>query len=122
MSKRIEMREAYMRGWYELNAELLYQSTAVDFFFDDPVEPSPVNRDDLAAYMLRWDERTRALGGDNQWTLSLESRQDNDGILTDWEWWSLDGSGLCGAAVVQTSDAGVLFERITYFDRAVRQG
>ncbi len=43
------------------------------------------------------------------------------GWLTGWEWWELDDSGLCGAAIVQASDAGVLFERITYFDRAMRQ-
>ncbi len=32
----------------------------------------------------------------------------------------LRGTDLCGAAVVQTRDPGVLFERITYFDRNIR--
>ena len=121
MSKRIELREAYMRGWYEMNADLLLESTAEEFFFDDPVEPAPVNRDGLADYMFRWDQRAKVRGGNNQWSLSLESRQDKAGILTDWEWWQLEDTDLCGAAVVQTSDAGVLFERITYFDRSLRQ-
>ncbi len=120
MSRRIELREAYMRGWYELNSDLLIESTAAEFFFDDPVETDPVKRKDLAEYMWRWEQRARARGGNNQWTLSLESRQDEDGILTDWEWWELDKANLCGVAVVQTSDAGVLFERITYFDRNLR--
>ncbi len=119
MPKRVELRETYMRGWYELDADLLIESTAAEFFFDDPAEFGPVKRDGLAGYMLRWDQRTRALGANIRWSLSLESRQDKDGVLTDWEWWELNNSGLCGAAVVQTSDEGVLFERITYFDHAV---
>ena len=39
--------------------------------------------------------------------------QDKDAILTDWEWWEVSGTSLQGAAVVLTSDAGVLLERIT---------
>ena len=117
MNKRVELREKYMRGWYEMNAELLLETTAADFVFDDPAEPVPVKRDNLVDYMHRWDKRTRSLGGNNEWILSLECRQDRNGILTDWEWWELVGSGLCGTAVIQTGDAGVMFERITYFDR-----
>lgn len=120
MSKRIELREKYMCGWYELNADLLLETTAIDFVFDDPAEPAPVGRDSIVDYMVRWDARTRSLGGNNEWILTLECRQDKDGILTDWEWWEVADSGLCGTAVVQTSDAGVMFERITYFDRDTR--
>ena len=109
-----------MRGWYEMDAELLLTNTASSFFFDDPAEANPVTRDMLTDYMHRWETRTRALGGNNEWILSLETRVDKDGILTDWEWWELVDSGLCGTAVVQTCDEGVLFERITYFDRSIR--
>jgi hypothetical protein len=42
--------------------------------------------------------------------------------LTDWEWWELIDSGLQGAALVLTGNAGVLLERITYFDRDMRNG
>lgn len=103
-----------------MNAGLLLATTTSDFIFDDPAESTPVTRDGLEAYMHRWDQRTRAQGATNEWVLSLESRQDNDGILTDWEWWELVGSDLSGSAVVQTCDAGVMFERITYFDRNAR--
>jgi hypothetical protein len=100
-----------------LNAELLLSTTAESFIFDDPVEPEAVNRAMLTAYMHRWDERMRALGGDKQWVLTHQTRQDKDGILVDWEWWEVSGTSLQGAAVILTSDAGVLLERITYFDR-----
>jgi hypothetical protein len=117
MSKRLELRERYIQGWYQLDAELLLSATAMDFIFDDPLEPEPVNRAMLTAYMHRWERRMRALGGDNQWVLTHQTRQDRDGILIYWEWWEVSGTSLQGAAVVLTGDAGVLLERITYFDR-----
>lgn len=121
MSRRIELRASYLQGWYEMNAELLLAATAKDFFFDDPAEPEPVTRAMLADYMIRWEARTGVKGAHNNWILSHEVRQDRDGILTDWEWWKLVGSDLCGAGLVQTSDDGVLFERIAYFDRCKHQ-
>lgn len=120
MSSRIELRERYLQGWYQMDAELLLTSTAHDFIFDDPAEPEPVTQDMLADYMQRWDGRARAAGGDNQWILSHETRTDNNGILTDWEWWEVIGTELQGAAVVLTNDNGVFLERITYFDRKSR--
>jgi len=120
MSSRIELRERYLQGWYQMDAELLLTSTAHDFIFDDPAEPEPVTRDMLTGYMQRWDRRAHAAGGDNQWVLSHETRTDIDGILTDWEWWEVIGTELQGAAVVLTNDNGVFLERITYFDRKTR--
>lgn len=120
MSIRSEIRAGYMQGWYNLDADLLLETTSPEFIFDDPEEPEPVTRAMLVGYMHRWDARTRALGSNNHWILSNEVAEDKDGILTNWEWWELAGSGLHGAAVIQTSDEGVLFERITYFDRNSR--
>lgn len=120
MSKRVEFRESYLRGWYRMDAELLMSSVAPDFIFDDPAEPGPVTRAMLLGYMQRWDSRMRAAGGNNQWTLTHESRRDENGLLIDWEWWQVDGTALQGAAVVLTSENGVLLERITYFDRKIR--
>ena len=117
MPDRFELRELYIQGWYELDANKLIQAVTDDFLFDDPAEPAPISKADLGDYMRRWDVRTRRLGADNLWILADEVRQDRDGILTDWEWWELPGSPLKGMALVKTSDQGVLLERITYFDR-----
>lgn len=118
MTTRFELRTRYIEGWYELDADKLISSTSYDFLFDDPAEPKPVNRESLPEYMIRWDKRTRLLGATNIWNLSDEVRQDSNGILTDWEWWELVGTDLCGTAIVKTRDDGVFFERITYFDRS----
>lgn len=115
--QRLELREAYMQGWYQMDAEMLVAACAPEFIFDDPVEPEPVTREWLPAYMLRWDARTRALGGDNRWRLTHEVREDCDGVMTHWEWWELLGTPLQGAAIVLTGDEGVILERITYFER-----
>ena len=117
MTTRFELRARYIEGWYELDADKLVSATSYDFMFDDPAELAPVNRESLAEYMIRWDKRTRLLGATNEWDLSDRVRQDKDGILTDWEWWELTDTELCGMAIVKTRDDGVFFERITYFDR-----
>jgi len=115
--QRLELREAYMQGWYQMDAKMLVAACAPEFIFDDPAEPEPVTREMLPAYMQRWDERTRALGGNNRWRLTHEVREDRDGVMTHWEWWELFGTPLQGAAVVLTGDNGVILERITYFDQ-----
>ena len=118
--RRLAMRETYMRGWYEQDIDLLLATTAPDFIFDDPVEPYPIDRAGLNGYMLRWNERMSALGGANEWRLTYHQRQDCCGLITDWEWWEVIGTGVEGTAVVLTSDRGVILERITYFDRETR--
>ena len=35
-------------------------------------------------------------GRDPQWVITDAVRQDEDGILTDWEWWEITGTGLSG--------------------------
>ncbi len=114
MTKRVEFRNRYIDGWYEMDLDKLLSATAPDFIFDDPAEPHPVTRSMLQGYMKRWQARTRNI---NQWKLSNEVREDKDGILTDWEWWEVVGTGLCGSAVILTDDTGVKLERITYFTR-----
>ena len=118
--RRIALREDYIQGWYRLDIDLLLATTAPNFTFDDPAEPAAVERDDLGDYMQRWDRRMRALGGTNQWRLTHELRRDENGILTDWEWWEVVGTSVQGSALVLTGDDGVLLERITYFDRTLR--
>lgn len=117
MPKRHELRARYIEGWYEQDVAKLLETTVADFMFDDPAEPKPITKDGLAGYMQRWLART---GGENNWRLTHEVREDKDGILTDWEWWEVLGTDMQGTAVVITSDAGVLEERITYFKRQVR--
>ena len=120
MSKRADLRARYIQGWYDMNAEDLLATTVEDFVFEDPAEPEPVTRDMLPDYMHRWDNWTRKLGADNRWALKNEVRQDKNSILTDWEWWELKDTEICGTAIVQTNDDGVLSELITYFDRNIR--
>ena len=70
--------------------------------------------------MQRWDKRTRDAGATNHWLLSNEVREDKDNIITDWEWWELVGTKMCGMAFIKTGNSGVFLERITYFDRGLR--
>jgi len=103
-----------------MNTEAILATPAESFIFDNPVKPEPATRDMLDPYMLRWDERTRSLGGDNKLILRHEVRQDKDGILTDREWWEVKNTDMSGTAIVLTSDEGVLSETISYFDRYIR--
>tara|TARA_Y100001960_G_scaffold296506_1_gene342067 strand:- start:1350 stop:1517 length:168 start_codon:yes stop_codon:yes gene_type:complete len=40
---------------------------------------------------------------------------DTDSILTEWYWWILKGTSAERAALIRTSDQGVMFEGLTYF-------
>ncbi len=117
IAERVKLRETYIQGWYQMDAEMLLAAIAEDFIFDDPVEPEPVTRQMLPHYMQRWDQRTRALGANNQWIITNNLRQDKDGMLMEWLWWEVVDTRLQGAAVVLTGNKGVVLERIAYFDR-----
>lgn len=119
MNNRYQHRARYIEGWYEMDKNKLVSSTTDTFVFEDPREPAPVSRLQLGSYMMRWDAWTRSEGASNLWKLDYEVRQDKDGLLTDWEWWELEGTDICGMAFVVTSDAGVVIEKITYFDRKI---
>ena len=114
MTERERLRAQYIEGWYQLDDEALVSAVAVDFVFDDPAEPILVTKEMLPAYMLRWDARMKQLGGDNEWLLTDEVREDKDGVLTDWETWEVLGTGMRGMAVVKTRDDGVFLERNNY--------
>jgi hypothetical protein len=118
MSRRFELRARYISAWYEMDAEELLSATRADFVFDDPAERELVTKAGLPDYMIRWQKRANGL---NDWNISHLVRQDTDGILTDWEWWEVIGTDLCGSALVLTSDEGVFLERITYFKRQARK-
>ncbi|WP_423910266.1 hypothetical protein [Candidatus Spongiihabitans sp.] len=104
--------------WMETNC--LQQQLKI-WFSMIHAEPEPVNREGMVDYMLQWDKWTRVDGATNQWILEHEVRADNNGIITDWEWWELVGTDICGMAFVKTSDCGVFLEGITYFDRELRR-
>jgi hypothetical protein len=114
MIRREDRRAQHIAGWYEKDLAKLLGALAPGYQFDDPAEPRPVTRADLAGYTQRWDDRAQ---GKNEWILEHEVRQDKDGIQTNWHWWQVIGTNLTGAAVVKTSDEGVFLERTAYLTR-----
>jgi hypothetical protein len=119
MNNRYQLRALYIEGWYEIDEQKLLSSTTNAFVFEDPRESGPITRQQLGSYMSRWNSWTRSAGASNLWKLDYEVRQDKDGLLTDWEWWELKDTDICGMAFVVTSDSGVVIEKITYFDRKI---
>ena len=115
MSKRIELRQMYGRGWDTWDAELLKTSLAEGFFFDDPAVPERITVDSVGQYMADWRERVKALGGTGEITSRDRVRADEDGAFITWHWWGFAGTDYEGSAVTRTTDDGVLYERITYY-------
>ena len=115
MTKRARHRARYIEGWNTLDAEKLVASVTDDFLFDDPDDPAPVTKAELAAYMPRWYEKARALGGRFEFEETDKVVQDKDGVLLEWYWWKLAGTGVEGSAVIKTTDEGVVYERLTYY-------
>ena len=117
MTDRFSHRETYIDGWYTLDADKLISSVTDDFVFDDPALTELITKATLAKYMVAWEEKVRSLGGTGEWELSNVVNHDQGGVLVCWEWWKCVGSGLEGAAIVKTTDAGVLSECIVYYPR-----
>ena len=115
MSKRAELRALYIEGWDTMDAEKLVSAVTDDFVLDDPADPEPVTKAALADYMPRWPERAKALGATFEFETSDKVVQDKDGVLLEWYWWKLAGTDLEGAAVIKTTDDGVVYERLTYY-------
>ena len=119
MGDRFHHRQNYIDGWYELDADKLHASIANDFFFDDPAVPELVMRATLTQYMHEWDRRVTDAGATGEWELSDVVNIDEGGVLLCWEWWKVLGTSFEGAAVVKTTDDGVVSERIVYRCSAV---
>lgn len=115
MSQREEHRARYIDGWNSMDADKLMASITDDFVFDDPADPAPVTRKDLVDYMPVWPARAARLGGTFDFEIADKVVQDSDGVLTEWYWWQLSGTRVSGSALIKTSDAGVMFEGLTYF-------
>ena len=115
MSKRAELRALYIEAWNTMDPEKLVSAVADDFLFDDPADPEPVTKAALADYMPRGPARAKALGATFRFEMSDKVVQDKDGVLLEWYWWKLTGTGLEGAAVIKTTDDGVVYERLTYY-------
>ncbi len=114
-TKREKMRARYIDGWNTMNPDLLMSTTVTDFIFDDPADPAPITKQELVAYMPIWPERAAALGGTFDFHMVDKVVKDMDGILHEWYYWTLIGTGVEGSAQIKTCDEGVMLERITYF-------
>jgi hypothetical protein len=115
MSKRVELRQMYGRGWDTWDPDLLKASLADGFFFDDPAFPDRITVDSVAEYMAGWRERVKSLGGTGEITSRDRVRADVDGAFITWHWWGFAGTGYEGSAVTRTTDDGVQYERMTYY-------
>jgi hypothetical protein len=65
--------------------------------------------------MPRWPAKAAALGGAFAFDIIDKVVQDKDGVLLEWYWWRLAGTDVEGAAVIKTTDEGVVSERLTYY-------
>ncbi len=115
MSLRRDHRARYIEGWNTMDAARLLASITDDFVFDDPADPAPITREGLVAYMPVWPERAAGLGGSFDFEMTDRVVQDQGGFLTEWYWWRLTGTGVTGSALIRTCDAGVMYEKLTYF-------
>ncbi len=115
MSRRAQLRALYIEGWETMDAGKLVSAVADGFEFDDPADPEPVTKATLAAYMPRWPEKAEALGGTFVFDITDKVVRDEDGVLLEWYWWRLAGTDVEGAAVIKTTDEGVISERLTYY-------
>ena len=116
MSKRAELRAQYIEAWETMDAEKLVSAVAEGFEFDDPADPEPITKSKLARYMPIWPEKAKALGGEFRFEIADKVVRDQDGVLLEWYWWRLAGTAVEGAALIKTTDEGVVSERLSYYN------
>ena len=107
----------YLEGWEKLDAAIIASSLHADFRYEDPLLECPVTKAGIADYLDLWRKRTECLGGTGEVSLAERVSEDRAGALISWCWWRFEGTEVQGAALIKTSDAGVLFERIGYYRR-----
>ena len=115
MTRRERHRARYIDGWNTMDVEKLLSSVTDDFVFDDPTDPAPTSKAELASYMPVWPEKAKALGAVFAFDITDKVVQDEAGVLLEWYWWRLAGTEVEGSAVIKTSDGGVISERLTYY-------
>ena len=98
-----------------MDAGKLLASVSEHFLFDDPADPAPITKAGLVAYMPVWTGRAEALGGCFHIEIRDKVVADRDGLLLEWYQWRLAGTAVEGAALIKTSDQGVLLERLSYY-------
>ena len=73
-----------------------------------------------AQYIEGWetmdaDKLVSAVGAAFAFDIVDKVVRDEDGVLLEWYWWRLAGTDVEGAAVIKTTDEGVVFERLAYY-------
>ncbi len=115
MSKRADYRTLYGEGWKTLDGEKVASAVADDFVLDDPALPEPITKATLVEYVTSWNERTKAAGAMGEMDISDIVAQDKDGVFLQWDWWKFPGTNIEGAAMLKTTDEGVVYERVAYY-------
>ena len=116
MSRRQAFLDTYLQGWEELDADKVISSLAEDFHYIDPSMPAPISKAMMRDYMRQWCERTERLGGTGELTVADTVTQETPEELVSWTWWRFDGTEVQGAALIKVGDAGVLMEKIAFYE------
>ncbi len=110
---------AYAEGWANGDADKIIGSVSDGFVLDDPND-GMIGEADFAKHLAGMKEAVASLRGEDYSGPFMElaevtTREDDDGVLTAWCWWSIPGTTLQGAGLIKVGDDGVQSEKLAYY-------
>ena len=110
--------EMWLSGWRTGDAQMILQSIADDFVYDDPVD-GRFRKAEFAAYlktMFASEAPFVTSAGDTVFEeISDVVVREQDGELTAWGWWQT--ASVEGAGLVRVGPKGVRSEKTAYYSR-----
>ena len=108
----------YAEGWSKGDADIILESVADDYTFDDP-NFGVVTKGQLTSYLGSLKEIAASQCGgqvpDPFMDLTEVLTQEADGVLTAWCWYSIPGTEIKGSGLIKAHSTGIRNEVITYY-------
>jgi hypothetical protein len=111
---------SYAEGWTNGDADKIIGSLSGNYVLDDP-NGGKTGKADFANYLAGMKEavasmRDAGYSGPFMELTEVTTREDG-GVLTAWCWWSIPGTALQGAGLIEVGDDGVHSEKLAYYTK-----
>ncbi len=110
----------YTDGWTNGDADKIIGALSDDFMLDDPNE-GRFGKADITKYLAGLKEAIASVRGKDYSGPLMElteiTTRENGDVLTALCWWSIPGTTLRGAGVIEVGDEGVQSERLAYYSK-----
>ena len=113
------MAEKFKSRFHASDAQIILGSLAENYQLDDP-NAGAINKQGFADYLAGMKQVVEGIRGktdDPLLDLTEIVTQEEGGILTAWDWWTVPGTPIQGSGLIKVGDQGVISERLCYYTK-----